>query len=139
MIHFETQSPPPDGIDLTPLIDVVFQLLVFFLLTSAFINPGIAVELPVADTGEVREALAVSVSIDPQGRIFIGDREVLLDNFRAEILKETEGKPGATVVVWGDTAVSYGRFIQVLDICRGSGLKEVVLMVAPSGGPPVGR
>ena len=139
MIKFERRTVPAAGVDLTALIDVVFQLLVFFLLTSAFINPGIAVELPVADTGEVSEAYAVSVSIDPDGRIFIGDREVSLDDFQEEILKETADKPGATIVVWGDSAVAYGRFIRVLDICRGSGLKEVVLMVAPSGEVPAPR
>ena len=67
------------ALNLTPLIDVVFQLLVFFLLTSAFISTGITVELPDAETGEAGDETTLAISLDAEGAIFVGSEEVSLE------------------------------------------------------------
>ncbi|HXV62899.1 MAG TPA: biopolymer transporter ExbD [Vicinamibacteria bacterium] len=129
MISFRRRKRVGAPIDLTPLIDVVFQLLVFFLLTSAFINPGIRVELPSAESGEASGDAGVSISVEASGRIFLGDREVTLLTLSDQLLLEAGGDFDVPVAIWGDDGVPYGRLVQILDICRTSGLTSVVLMV----------
>jgi biopolymer transport protein ExbD len=123
-------------LDLTPLIDVVFQLLIFFLLTSAFINPGIIVQLPAAHSGESGKQVGLSVTLDASGRLYIGPREVSLERLGEELRREAGGNRDVNVAVWGDSGVPYGRFVHILDICRTSGLERVVLMVRPESRAP---
>lgn len=136
MIVFRRTKPASPTFDLTPLIDVVFQLLVFFLLTSAFINPGIRVELPSAESGETSGETSLSVSVDASGRIFVGESEVTLLGLSDALLLEAAGDLEVPVSIWGDDGVPYGRLVQILDICRTSGLTHVVLMVREVGSSP---
>lgn len=118
---------------------MVFQLLVFFMLTSAFINPGINVELPDATTGESGEEATVSISIDDSGRIFLAKTEVTLEALQAALEERASSQSEVTVAIWGDVRVSYGLFMRVMDLCRASGLRNVVLMVNRESFPPAAR
>lgn len=139
MIEFRRERNREAAVDLTPLIDVVFQLLVFFMLTSAFINPGINVELPDATTGESGEEATVSISIDDSGRIFLAKTEVTLEALQAALEERASSQSEVTVAIWGDVRVSYGLFMRVMDLCRASGLRNVVLMVNRESFPPAAR
>jgi biopolymer transport protein ExbD len=136
MIRFRRRVRTESSLDLTPLIDVVFQLLIFFLLTSAFINPGISVDLPSAQSGDRGEDGGLSVSLDVQGRVFLGEREVTLESLGEELRREAGDNLDMHVSVWGDAGVPYGRLIRILDICRTSGLRRVVLMVRQDNQSP---
>jgi biopolymer transport protein ExbD len=129
MIEFRRDRKRQADVDLTPLIDVVFQLLVFFMLTSAFINPGINVELPDVKTGESGDEATVSISIDDAGKIFLGKTEVTMDGLRSALEAKAGADREVTVAIWGDVQVSYGLFMRVMDLCRAAGLRNVVLMV----------
>jgi biopolymer transport protein ExbD len=129
MIGFRRTSRPPAPVDLTPLIDVVFQLLVFFLLTSAFINPGISVQLPDAETGERSDDVGISISVDRDGRVFIEQDEIPLEELESYLLAAASGDPDVPVAIWGDAGVPYGTLVEILDTCRKAALTNVVLMV----------
>jgi biopolymer transport protein ExbD len=129
MIEFGRKRTPPADVDLTPLIDVVFQLLIFFLLTSAFINPGITVRLPDAETGSTSEELTMSISIDDAGRVFLGQEEVQMEQLEGRLLAQAGENADVTVAIWGDVEVRYGLFMRIMDLCRASGLRNIVLMV----------
>jgi biopolymer transport protein ExbD len=131
VIRFRRRRDASESLDLTPLIDVVFQLLIFFLLTSAFINPGISVNLPSAESGQASGDEGLSVSLDEAGRIFLGQREVTILALSDELLREAAGNLDVRVAIFGDSGVPYGRLVEILDICRTSGLRQVVLMVTP--------
>ena len=131
MIRFRRRRDASESLDLTPLIDVVFQLLIFFLLTSAFINPGISVNLPSAESGQASGDEGLSVSLDEAGRVFLGQREVTILTLSDELLSEAAGNLDVRVAIFGDSGVPYGRLVEILDICRTSGLRQVVLMVRP--------
>ena len=136
MIEFQSKEPEPTSVDLTPLIDVVFQLLVFFLLTSAFISTGITVELPDAETGESGDDTTLAISIDAEGAIFVGPDEVTLETLDERLALEVEQGIVARVAVYGDVSVRYGLFMEILDRCRRNGLMDVVLMVRPAPAAP---
>jgi biopolymer transport protein ExbD len=129
MIEFRRNRPRAAELELTPLIDVVFQLLVFFLLTSAFINPGITVNLPDAETGATSDDAILSISIDEAGNLFVGQEPVSLGELEARLALQADVDPDIPVAIWGDIDVRYGLFMQVMDLCRASGLTQIVLMV----------
>lgn len=135
MIEFGRKRTPPAEVDLTPLIDVVFQLLVFFLLTSAFINPGITVRLPDAETGSTSDDLTLSISIDDAGRVYLGQQEVQMEQLEGRLLAQAGENADVTVAIWGDVEVRYGLFMRIMDLCRASGLRNIVLMVRQERSP----
>lgn len=134
-MNFRTESAPVEArIELTPLIDVVFQLLIFFLLTTSFIaERAVDVELPAADAQaspqEKKTILAVTVTRD--GEIAHDERMVsipeLTDVFRRAAAKDRE----QIVVIRGDHAVSHGRVVQVMDLARVHGLTKLAIATAP--------
>ena len=136
MIEFQRNRKRTAEVDLTPLIDVVFQLLVFFLLTSAFINPGITVNLPDAETGATSDDANLSISIDNAGAIFVGQDQVSFEELQTRVLEQAEVDSEITVAIWGDIDVRYGLFMRVMDLCRASGLTKIVLMVQQDGQAP---
>ena len=74
------------SMDLAPLIDVVFQLLVFFMLTSTFANPAIKMVLPKAVSADANDRQLVVVSIDENQDIFIDDQPVTIDGFKTKLV-----------------------------------------------------
>ena len=138
MIEFQSNRRRAAEVELTPLIDVVFQLLVFFLLTSAFIHPGIVVELPDASSGDAAEDATVSISIDDAGRIFLDEEPVSLGRLETILASRAAVSTDTRVAIWGDIDVRYGLFMEILDLCRVSGLTNVQLMVdrIPEGAGP---
>src|SRR3972149_10694597 len=87
MIEFDEHTSGRADIDLTPLIDVVFLLLIFFLLTSIYARPSIPLDLPEAETARTARESEVSVAIWPDGALLLNDREVSL----AELHPALEG------------------------------------------------
>ncbi len=136
MIEFQRNRRQATEIELTPLIDVVFQLLVFFLLTSAFINPGITVNLPDAETGATADDATLSISIDDAGDIFIGQSPVSFEQLESRLSEQASVDPEITVAIWGDIDVRYGLFMRIMDLCRASGLTKIVLMVRQESQTP---
>lgn len=136
MITFQRKRKRTADVDLTPLIDVVFQLLVFFLLTSAFINPGITVELPDAETGATSDDATLSISIDNAGGIFVDQEPVTIEVLEARLMAQAGEDAEITVAIWGDIEVRYGLFMKIMDLCRATGLRRIVLMVQQERAAP---
>ena len=117
-------------LDMTPLVDVVFQLLIFFLLTSTYVkqsdrnNASVPVELPESSLKSTQNPPdEVVISIDGAGLVFVGDEEVGLDELAERLVRIAQTKPDTIVLVRGDQRVPYGRVGQVMSIVRASGLR----------------
>ncbi len=118
-------------VDITALVDVVFQLLIFFLLTSSYVSqqsrqaPQVPVELP-ESTLDAQEKPAEDfvVAIDEGGRIFIGaDEPVSVEELAVRLAKAADENPSTVVLIRGDQTVPYGRVAQVMAMARLTGLK----------------
>jgi biopolymer transport protein ExbD len=122
----KTQS---EGIDITPLMDIVFQLLLFFILTSAFLQPSLALDLPESEREHEQTEADMIVSVDGEGRVFINEApvpspvETIEPALRSLVLE----KPDAVVILRGDRQVRYGSFFEILDTIRNAGIKTVNL------------
>ena len=129
---------PQTSANLVPMIDVVFQLVIFFMVSTTFkIVPGIDLDLPHSSTAEAVTLTPVVLSIGGREQIFINDRQVPLGNLEAA-LREAVGRDGAVdgkltmngahpIVIEGDAAVPYDLLVDVLDVLRVLGIKAASL------------
>ena len=111
-------------IDIAPLIDVVFLLLIFFMLTSSFVmQPGIKVKLPKAVTSEVIKAENIEVMVTGKNIIYLFGRQVTLDEIKA-FFKQT-AKREQTILIRADRSASLGRVVEIWDMARDLGITQI--------------
>ena len=110
-------------IDMAPLIDVVFLLLIFFMLTFAIQGQGLAISLP---DGE--ETLKVDkdiiVKIDRNSNLLLNDKPIELDSLRSALGEELSTRSDKLVVIDSAPKVKYNLFAQVLDVSREAGAEN---------------
>lgn len=129
---FARPKRPTHTIDMAPLIDVVFLLLIFFMLTSSFTRPSLPLELPKAAAGETRPAEAVEVSLDVAGALMIDGEAVTAEAFDATLRQRLE-KAGTQIVNFrGDRGVDYGRFVDLMARARQVGATQFNLVHDPA-------
>ncbi len=115
-------------IDMTPIIDVVFQLLIFFMLTSTFIKAAaINIELPKSKTADVQPVRQVVITIYKNGNIALNDNLISLDSLGRLVKEEYIKNKDLVVTIQSDKNVAYGLVIQVMDIVRIAGVKKMSL------------
>lgn len=114
-------------INVTPLLDVVFIMLIFFVLTTSFVKElGVDLDRPSnAPIQEQELSEVISVRIEADGQIFVGDRPVDVLAVRANIVSGLANKPDASVVVIADRAADSGFVVQVVDQARLAGAEKV--------------
>jgi biopolymer transport protein ExbD len=111
-------------LDIAPLIDVVFLLLIFFMLTSNFIfQPGIKVSLPKAVTSEVISSENMIVSVTGQDLLFLNDRPITVGELVTR-LKEAASE-NKSLLLKADTRASLGRVVEIWDLCRELGIPQI--------------
>jgi biopolymer transport protein ExbD len=112
------------SLDIAPLIDVVFLLLIFFMLTSSYIfQPGIRVDLPRAVTSEVLHRELLIVTVTSLNSIYINERPTEWDELVSRLaLAAADDQP---VLIRADKNASLGRIIEVWDVCRQINIKQI--------------
>lgn len=115
-------------LDMAPLIDMVFILLIFFLVNTSYVKEtGIEVSRPTAATASVKDMPSILIAIDKENRIFMDHREIDLRAIRANVDRALVENPEGAVVVIADKASNTGIAIQVIDNCRLAGTNNVSL------------
>jgi biopolymer transport protein ExbD len=115
-------------LNIAPLIDMVFILLIFFLVTTSFVKEtGIDVNRPTASTAVSKAKATILIGIDAANRIYIDHREVDVRAVRANVERALAENPEGAVVVVADQASSTGTAIRVMDGCRMAGSRNVSL------------
>lgn len=119
-------------INLTPLIDIVFQLLIFFLITTTFVqNPGIDVELPKATAEAIsQETEQVIIAVTEEGRIVHEGRAVSEDELATRLREHHQQRPNAMVIVQADTKTAHGAVVGVMDLARQVGFTQLAIATA---------
>ena len=118
---FTRPKRPTHTIDMAPLIDVVFLLLIFFMLTSSFVPPSLPLALPKASGEPGSPDIAVIVSMDAAGGISIADSLVPADEFETRLALALADADTEIVHFRGDRESSYGRFVDLMDRAKGVG------------------
>lgn len=119
-------------IDLTPMLDVTFIMLLFFIVTTSFIRPsGITVNQPVAATAESRESSSILVGINPQGEIWIDGDQVAISEVRAMVERLHAENPDAAVILQADVKAPSGVLVRVMDQVRLAGIEDMAIAATP--------
>jgi len=120
-MEFIRSKRQPPHIEITPLVDIIFQLLIFFMLSSNFIAPMLKMELPKALFKEKLEKVDLVVSVSPAGEVYVNKDPVPMEALEAA-LKEKMAKLGRYDVIFkGDVSMSYGLFVEILDTAKLAG------------------
>lgn len=112
------------GLDIAPLIDIVFILIIFFMLTSHFmVQPGIKIELPSTVTPEILHLKRISITVSSEDVLYLNGK-VVTNKELEDFLKENRDKI-KSVFIKADKNSSLGRVVEIWDICRKVGLSYV--------------
>ena len=123
-----TADEDESAIDITPMLDVVFIMLIFVIVTATFIKEaGIDVNRPQAATAVVKEKANILVAIDAHNKIWINRREVDVRSVRANIERLHAENPKGTVVIQADKDSRNELLVQVMDASRLAGVYEIAL------------
>lgn len=127
-------------INVVPYIDVMLVLLVIFMVTAPMLTQGVKVDLPSANSQAIEtkeEPLIVSIKKDGSLYINLGDKKnekqaKPLEEISQAIAKVVKVKPNTPVLVWGDTAVPYGKVVRVMTALESAGIDQVGLVTEPN-------
>ena len=116
------------GIDLTPMLDVVFIMLIFFIVTTSFVKEsGIDVNRPSAKTAKKKQQASILVAINQSGEIWIQRRRVDIRAVRANIERLHAETPEGTVVIQADKRSETGLLVDVMDQVRLAGVENIAV------------
>jgi len=115
-------------INLTPMLDVVFIMLIFFIVTASFIKEaGIQVSRPDAITAEKQEDAAILIAISPNDEIWIDRREVKESNLRTHIERLHQENPKGSIVIQADEESTNEKLVAVLEAAKAVGVTNVAI------------
>jgi biopolymer transport protein ExbD len=118
-------------IQMTPLIDMIFILLIFFVVTTSFVSEtGLDIQRPQSSSSETLPRENIPVAISADGRIAIDGQRVGLLSIRPFLQKRLRIQPGLAVVLVADKTISVNRVVHVMDEIRSAGIREVALATA---------
>jgi biopolymer transport protein ExbD len=132
---FTRPKRPTLSIDMAPLIDVVFLLLIFFMLTSSFAPPAVPLTLPKAGSGAPTETAKVVVSLDQAGEISISEKPITESEFETALRAALDQNATTTVHFRGDTSIDYGVFLKLISRARNAGASQFHLVHDPASNP----
>lgn len=116
----------PIEINMAPMIDMTFLLLIFFIVTTSFVKEtGLDVHRPSAKSAESKEKSTIMVGVSRQGFIYMENRSIDLRSVRANVERAVADNPDAGVIVVADKESSTGIVVNVIDQCRLAGAKAV--------------
>lgn len=110
----------PPRINIVPMIDVIFAILVYFIVSTLFLtrSEGLPVNLPQAKTAQLQTTEQVVVSIDGEGNLSLDRQPIQLDSLQTQVENLIESESDTVVVINADKAIAHGRVIEVMDVLR---------------------
>ncbi len=122
-------------INLVPMIDVIFSILAFFIISTLFLtrSQGLPVDLPQATTAQQQSETEVTVTLQANGKIALNQEEISLENLVPEVTKISQNAQETLVIVKADKAVTHGDVVNVMDRLRQvEGVKLAIATTTPS-------
>lgn len=119
-------------VDMTPMLDIVFIMLIFFIVTTSFVKEsGVTVSRPSAQTAAEDKKGNIMVAIKPNGEIWIDKRAVDVRSVRANVEKLKAESPESAVVIQADTEARTGVLVKVMDQIRLAGISNISIAADP--------
>jgi biopolymer transport protein ExbD len=128
MSFHRTQREEP-RVDLTPMVDVVFLLLIFFMISTTFVeSPGISIKLPESSSQTIdREPKEIKVYLSKEGDIYHGDKKISLDGFKGLLADYQSDAKKTTVLLLADQESRHGKVVTLMDLARDAGFTKLAI------------
>jgi len=115
-------------INITSLIDVLFLLLIFLMISSTFLEqPGIKLDLPETQSAVKVKQSEFSLFVDKTGKIFLNDKEISSETLEKRLKEELPNMKGGALILKADTDASHGKVVLIMDIVKKSGVKKLII------------
>ena len=122
-------KPINQEMNLTNMIDVVFSILIVFMISAPLMSQGIKVELPKAEAPTMEQEKLLKVSINKQDEVYIADMKVDLTDFRSVFKSLWDGN--MAVVINADETVDYGKVMKVVSLVQQAGVTKLGFLTLP--------
>lgn len=119
-------------LNITPLVDVLLILIVFFVVTSTFMEqPGIKLELPKAQTADLQRIEKAILIVSADAKLLFRNKEISLSELPAILRDAMEESMDKSLIISADKAVQHGLIISIMDIARQNGVEKLVVSTEP--------
>ena len=119
-------------VDITPLIDIVFIMLIFFIVTAVFVKEsGVEIERPQAETASLQTQMSILVGITENNEVYLNHRPVDLRAVRPHVLRLLAENPQGGVVIQADRNSRNHTLVQVIDQVRQAGVQKIAIAARP--------
>jgi biopolymer transport protein ExbD len=107
-------------INILPMIDVIFSILAFFIISSLFLtrSQALPVDLPSAQTAETKQSVQMNITIESDGKMFLDRQPIEFDRLKAALTEKIEPNSESVVIINADRKVEYGNVVKVMDRLR---------------------
>jgi len=119
-------------INMTPLIDLTFLLLITFIITMPLVEQGISINLPKGKAQEVDQKESRSISVDVQGQVFLDSVPVTMEALASEMKIIAAANPDTPIMVRADEKLHYGKVIEILRILNDASITRMALVTNPA-------
>lgn len=126
---FQRKQSDEPRIDLTPMVDVVFLLLIFFMISTTFVeSPGISIKLPEASSQTVdREPKEIKIYLSREGEIYHLDQKITLDKFKLLLAEHQSAADKTTILLLADQESRHGKVVTLMDLARDAGFVKLAI------------
>ena len=135
-MHFRREQEENYSLELTPLIDVVFLLLIFFMVTAVFaVTPGLDIKLPEAEEAQAPEKENLFIVVDQDGQMKLNHQSVTFTNLKDKLQEKRTLLDNTTmIIIQGDERATHGQIVQIMDIARQVGVVDQIIATEPNRG-----
>ena len=132
-MKFRRQRREPTRVDVTPLIDIIFQLVLFFMVSTTFVtSPGINVDLPRSSTEALlNQEEDLHIWMTDSGVVYLDKQPVDFDSLKTILEQRATSDPTTRVIIEADTKVEHGLVVGVMDLARSIGLERLAIATDP--------
>lgn len=127
-MQFKATHKRKVALNITSMIDVLFLLLIFFMVSTTFLEqPGIKLELPHATSAVISEQKDYTLFVDKDGKMFLNQDEVTTENLGEKLKAALPNMKEGSLILKADQDVSHGIVVRVMDIAKQSGVKKLII------------
>ncbi len=119
-------------IDMTPMLDIVFIMLIFFIVTTSFVREaGLEVHRPEASQAKAQKSSSIMLAIGANGEIYLDRKAVDVERIKVTLARILAEQPEASLVIQADERVAHGRVVRVMDEAKAAGIANIAVAVTP--------
>ena len=132
-MHVQEDNEPYDQINVVPMLDLAYVLLVIFIIMTTASVQGVKVNLPQAsDTPSLAKPKTKAITVTQDGQVYLDTYPVSMAELRTQLASARAADPELPVVIKGDTVVQYGKVMEVLDLLGQVGITQMGLVTQPA-------